>query len=124
MDTINSFFDRNKGFAPLVLRIGISIVFIWFGWSGLTHTGMWTGLVPSWAAAIAAPVTLVKLHGLVELVFGILLLFGVYARLCAVILCISLLDTLFLVSGPTFIRDLGLFFGLVSLVLNPYQQRQ
>ena len=119
---MQNFLSRYERYAPVVLRIGIGFVFIWFGWSALTNTDMWTRLVPEWATSIASPVTLVKIHGLVELTFGALLIIGFWARLSATILLVSLINTLTLVSGPTLIRDFGLAIALVSLVLNPYKR--
>jgi uncharacterized membrane protein YphA (DoxX/SURF4 family) len=117
-----TFLSRYERYAPVVLRIGIGFVFLWFGWGGLTNTDMWVGLVPAWTTAFAAPATLVKIHGLVELLFGTILIFGFYARIAAAVLLLSLANTLTLVSGPTFIRDIGIATALVSLILNPYQR--
>lgn len=113
--------SRYSSYAPLVLRVGIAFVFIWFGLNGLTNTEMWTRLVPEWALSIAPATTLVQLHGLIELVFGILLAFGVYARFSAFILLVSIVHTLTLVSGAIFIRDVGIAMALVSLILQPYR---
>jgi uncharacterized membrane protein YphA (DoxX/SURF4 family) len=121
MQHIQTTIGRYSSYAPVVLRIGIAFVFIWFGLNGLTHTDTWVRLVPEWALAIAPAATLVKIHGLVELVFGIFLAFGIYARVSATILLLSIVHTLTLISGSIFIRDAGLAIALVSLVLQPYR---
>lgn len=116
-----SFITKYSSYAPVVLRLGIAFVFIWFGFSGLTNTDMWIRLVPEWATSIAPAATLVKIHGLIELVFGIFLALGFYARVSALVLLLSLGHTLLLVSGAIFIRDVGLAVALVSLILQPYK---
>jgi uncharacterized membrane protein YphA (DoxX/SURF4 family) len=124
MQRIQTTLNRYASYAPVVLRIGIAFVFIWFGISALTNTDMWIRLVPEWALNIAPAATLVKMHGLVELLFGAMLAFGIYARLSAFILLLSILNTLTLVSGAIFIRDVGLAVALVSLMLQPYRNNQ
>ena len=68
-------------YAPLVLRVGLAFVFMWFGWSGVSNPTIWTGLVPAWTAAIAAPESLVQAHGAFELIFGLLLFAGIGTRI-------------------------------------------
>lgn len=122
MNKINMFLDRYSRYSQLVLRVGLGAVFVWFGWSSFSNPDMWVRLVPAWTEAIGSPVTLVKIHGAVELVFGLLLVLGIKKRFAATILFISLLNTLTLVSGPTLVRDIGLAFALFSLILKPKNQ--
>lgn len=116
---INQFLDKYSKFAPTILRIGLGFVFAWFGYMGLSDTSAWVKLVPEWATALADAETLVKIHGAVELIFGIFLIFGVKLRLAATILFISLLHTLTLVKGGILIRDIGLAAALLALILRP-----
>jgi uncharacterized membrane protein YphA (DoxX/SURF4 family) len=121
-DRLNSL--NNPSFAKassIILRLGIGFVFTWFGWSGITNTEQWVGLVPAWTSAFGSPELLVKIHGVVEFVFGILLILGVYTRIAATILFLSLFNTLFAVQGPTLIRDIGLATATLSLALRPRQ---
>jgi uncharacterized membrane protein YphA (DoxX/SURF4 family) len=104
-----------------VLRIGIGFVFLWFGYSALTNSDMWIRLVPAWTGFLGEAKTLVTFHGIFELIFGLLLMAGIRTRIVATLLGLSLLHTLFLVSGPTLIRDIGLLAALASLALNPHQ---
>ncbi len=119
MNKVTAFFENKSTWAPVILRIGLGAVFLWFGWSALTSTDMWIRLVPAWVSFIGTPEALVKAHGVFEIVFGLLLILGVYGRLVAAILMFNLLHTVFLVSGPTMIRDIGLTIALLSLVFNP-----
>ncbi len=98
-----------KKYAPLVARLGIGFVFIWFGWSGITNPQMWMSLVPAWTGTFASAHTLVLLHGWFELIFGILLFAGFWIRITSALLFINLFHTLFLVGyGAILIRDIGL----------------
>lgn len=107
-------------YAGTVLRIGLAFVFMWFGWSGISNTEMWVGLVPAWTNVIASPETLVLIHGIFELVFGLLLFVGLGTRVVAFLLLLNLLHTITLLSwGPIMARDIALSTSLLSLILNP-----
>ncbi len=107
-------------YAGVVLRIGLAFVFLWFGWSGINNTEMWVGMVPEWTSVIASPETLVLLHGIFELVFGLLLFIGVGTRIVALLLLLNLLHTITLLSwGPIMARDITIATALLSTVLTP-----
>lgn len=101
----------SKDIAPIVLRIGMSLVFLWFSYSQLTNPAMWTRLVPEYAVSLTgmAATTLVYTNGVFELVFGLLLLAGLFTRIAALALAIHLIGIINSVGyGPTGIRDFGL----------------
>lgn len=105
-------------YAPAVLRVGIAFVFLWFGWTTVADPAGWTGLVPAWTSFLGDPVTLVRLHGIFEFVFGLLLLLGIKTRIVAALLLLNLLHTLTLLSwGPILVRDIGISMALLSLAL-------
>ncbi len=107
-----------ESYAPLVLRIGLGFVFIWFGFSGITNPSMWVGMVPEWTAVFGPAATLVVIHGIVELIGGIMLCAGWYVRPVGIILLLSLLQTLTILSfGPIMVRDIGLALALFSSIL-------
>ncbi len=106
-------------YSNYILRFGLGFVFVWFGYSALMNNDMWIRLVPEWTSFLGQAKTLVTVHGVFELMLGLLLFLGLWTRVVAILLGLSLLHTLFLVSGPTFIRDIGLLAALISLVLNP-----
>ncbi len=113
-----NFLDRFSPYSPLILRAGLAFVFIYFGWSGLMNTQMWVSLVPAWTGVFGSAYTLVKIHGVFELVLGLTLLFGFYTRLSAALLLLSLLQTLTILTwGPVLVRDIGLTLALLSIVL-------
>lgn len=123
MNYLNNKLAGVEKYAPLILRIGLAFVFMWFGWSGIANTQMWVAMVPSWALVFGSAATLVKIHGAFELFFGLLLFAGILTRLSAFLLLLSLLQTLTILSwGPVMVRDIGLTLALIAIVLtNPKQ---
>jgi uncharacterized membrane protein YphA (DoxX/SURF4 family) len=110
--------ERLRALAPLVLRIGIGFVFLYFGWSAVAEPQMWTGFVPAWTNAIGSPEMLVRLHGIFELVGGLLLITGLWTGVVSGLLFLNLLHTVFLLSSPQIVvRDLGILAALLSLFL-------
>lgn len=109
-----------QSFAPVVLRLGLAAVFLWFGLSELVHPAMWTSYIPTWLVnSININVTgLVILNGLFEVVMAILLAFGILSRWVALLLLAHLVGIIVEVGlDPVGIRDVGLAFGLLSVVL-------
>ncbi len=114
------FLDRYSEYAPLVLRLGLAIVILWFGVNQLLSPEQWTAWVPGWTAALGlTPETVVFLNGIFEIVTGLLLVLGVYTRLIALVLFVHLLVIVFEI-GITAIgmRDAGLATAFLALALD------
>lgn len=111
--------SRYEPYAASVVRIGIAGVFLWFGINQLMNPGNWTGFLPLWADNLPLSLeTLILIHGSVETLFGALLLVGYQPRIVASVLTFMLvMTTLHLNYGPVMIRDIGLIFATVSIVL-------
>lgn len=109
--------NKYRNYAPFVLRAGLGFVFIWFGWGSVTNPEMWTRMVPAWTSFLATPETLLYIHGIFEIIFGALLIVGIYIRIVSFLLLVNLIHTITLVSGPTLIRDVGLAAALFSIFL-------
>jgi uncharacterized membrane protein YphA (DoxX/SURF4 family) len=110
--------DAYKKYSPLVLRIALAVIFLWFGYMGITNPAMFVGLVPAWALAIAPAKTLILIHGIVELVGGLLLLANWQIRVVSAILLLNLIHTITLLPyGPVFMRDVSLAIALFAIFL-------
>ena len=111
--------EHYKKHAPSILRIGISLVFIWFGVSQLINPGNFLGYVPGWSLNIMSPLLTIMLNSIYEIIFGILMLLGLFTRLSALLLSIKLL-IIILPTGynDIAVRDFGLLISAVSVVLN------
>jgi uncharacterized membrane protein YphA (DoxX/SURF4 family) len=107
-----------KKFAPLILRIGLAFVFLWFGTNQLLSQSMWLSLIPAWAVSLTGMTakTLVMINGTFEIIAGALLAVGVWIRPVAFLLAIHLLMIIGDVGlSPIGIRDIGLFCAALSV---------
>lgn len=120
-------------FAPVVLRIGMALVFLWFGFDQFIHTTAWVGYVPDYITSLShlSTQTVVYMNGVFEIVFGTALLLGFYTRFAAFVLALHLLDITFVVGYDSIgVRDFGLtiatfaiwLFGRDFLTLDRYMQ--
>lgn len=118
LSKIESLLARSRNYAPTVLRIGLSLVFLWFGISQLTRPESFLGYVPGWLSSYSN--TLLLVNGLFDASLGTLMLLGIFTRIAA------LLGGLHLLSISVFslgyndigIRDFGLAIAAFSVFLN------
>lgn len=107
--------------SPAVLRIGISLVFIWFGYSQLAEVQSWVSYIPDWAVTSTGlkAEMLVQLNGIFELVFGGLLLLGILTRYTAFLLMIHMINITYIVGFDSIgVRDFGLSIATIAIWLN------
>lgn len=104
-----------------VLRIGLSLVLLWFGLSQLTHPGDWVSWVPGYATALShlSATVLVLGNGILETVLGVALLLGFWTRLVAFLLALHLLHLAITVGyNDIGVRDFGLAIAMLSVALH------
>lgn len=112
------FLDR-KELSNALVRWGVALVFLWFGTQHYIATDKWTGLIPEFLTGIMSANVWVLFKGTVDILFGILLLLGVFTRVSALVLSIDLfLTTLVMGYSPTGVRDFGLTLAAISVYLN------
>lgn len=127
--------QNGKKYAPTVVRVGIALVVLWFDIQQILDPGAWTGLIPSWATSISglSALTLVKINGWSEIIFGILHLIGLFTRISALILTLHLaLITIVVGYNGVGVRDFGLtmaalssfLYGVSPLSLDSYLNRK
>jgi uncharacterized membrane protein YphA (DoxX/SURF4 family) len=105
--------------APLLLQLGLAIVFVYAALSSLVSPRDWVGYVPDFIQLILpAEVVLVGLS-VVELVLAVWLLSGVYVRYAAVVAAALLAGVTIsnLSLLPISFRDIGLFFAALALAV-------
>ena len=113
--------NKLKLFSPITLRIGIALVFIWFGISQLSDPNSWFGYVPDYAVTLShlSVGTIVLFNGIFEIIFGSMLLFGFFTRFAALLLALHMLDITFTVGlDATGVRDFGLSIATIAIFLN------
>ena len=105
-----------KQYQPLVLRIGISLVFLWFGINQLINPDYFISYIPDWAAEFTY---LIVLNGIFEIVFGLLLLIGLFTKFSSAILTIHLMTiTMSLGYNDVAVRDFGLMIATMVIFMN------
>lgn len=104
--------------APAILRLGLAIVFAWFGWQQLTHPGDWIAFVPSLTTnPWLTPESLILINGWAEIVAATLLFTGFQTRAVALLLCFHLLVIATHAGGAIGVRDFGLALACLALAL-------
>jgi uncharacterized membrane protein YphA (DoxX/SURF4 family) len=118
---MNNISEKMHKFAPAVLRIGMALVFLWFGTQQIFFTDMWTSLIPQWIMNLSgmSAVTLVHFNGAFEIVFGICLLAGYFTQVTALFLALHMFHIAFTVGYSSIgIRDIGLAIATTSVFLH------
>src|SRR3989338_560307 len=113
--------ESYKHLAPLVVRLGLGLVFLWFGFTQLFDGDTFLGYLPDFATKIIplAPLTIISLNGAFDAIFGFLLLIGLFTRFTAAIVSLHLLIVaLGLGYNDVAVRDLGLMLMTFSVFIN------
>jgi uncharacterized membrane protein YphA (DoxX/SURF4 family) len=129
-------FEKLKKFAPILLRLGVSLVFLWFGINQLLDPESFFGYIPDWIYPHdygmvhehslqgihnlpLTPHVIVMGNGTFETVFGVMLIFGIFTRVSALLLSIHLfLISLGLGYNDLMIRDVGLTIATFAVFLH------
>lgn len=107
-----------KDIGILVLRLGLSAVFLWFGFSQLLDGLSWVVWVPDWAVQLLhiPPAMIVLANGLFEVVAGALLALGLFVRPVSILLSIHLVIVVFDIGLTAIgVRDFGLMCAVIAL---------
>lgn len=115
---------QRKGFANLLLTIGLAFVFGYFGVDKLLHPDNWIGWIPLWMEGMLtfSRYGWLTLIGLSEMLFALLLLIPVrIVRQTGTVLIALHLVAILTQTGwnDVAVRDIGLLFmalGLFSLI--------
>lgn len=111
-----------------ILRIGLAILFLWFGFSQLLDGLTWVGWVPEWAVNLLhiPPAMIVLLNGAFEVVAGSLLALNILTRWAALALALHLFVLVVEIGANEIgLRDFGLMMATFALVfLNTDSQQR
>mgnify|MGYP001569950896 CR=1 FL=1 len=112
--------ENLEKFAKPLLRIAMSLVFLYFGFQQITAPNEWTGFVPNFALSLGVSARgIVIANALLELIFGALLIAGLFTRIAALILSLHLFGIAFSLGfNDLGIRDFGLAFATLAVFLN------
>lgn len=117
---MKNFMKQLPFFAPIVLRLGLAGVFIWFGLSQIFDPNAWVSYIPDLAIYfIGMPaVALVLINGIFEVAMAILLAFGIWVRPVAGLLFLHMCGIVATVGLDSIgVRDIAIATGLLSVTL-------
>ena len=108
-------------YPQLILRIGLGVVFFYFGIMKFFNPVFWTSFIPVYIENLL-PISInlfLYIQGLVEVIIGLALIFGFYTRLFS-FLTASILFVIMVSLGfnDVTVRDFGLFMMAVSLIIS------
>jgi uncharacterized membrane protein YphA (DoxX/SURF4 family) len=123
--------EKYSKYSPVVLRIGISLVFLWFGINQIFFPETFLGYLPGWAIKSiqmmhmqiayvpSSAYFLIYLNGVLEVIFGTFLLLGLFTRVSSLIFSIHLAGiAITLGYNDVSIRDYGLAIAAFCVFLN------
>ena len=106
--------------AKPLLRIALSLVFLYFGFSQIISPDNWAGFVPNFLnGSIFSANNWVVFNGMLEITLGIFLLIGIYVRFASLILSVHLFFIAISIGfSPLGIRDFGLALATLAVFFN------
>lgn len=112
-----------QAWSPMVSRLALGLVLLWFGLHELLQPSLWTGYVPIITGTSQLALGLVLGHGWVLLMLGMALMLGIAPRLAAALSALLLLEivvSLSVTAGVSDLvaRDLGVFGLAVAVLAN------
>lgn len=111
-------------FAPALFFIGKLLlvgVFLYFGIGSIFDPTMYSHLIPDFVANVVNPDTVVMIHGVIEVVCGLAILFGIGGMWPYLILIVSFIGVILSVSGPTQARDAAILGGILLLLARYFE---
>lgn len=113
--------DDYKEYAPVVLRIGVSLLMLWFGFTNILSPNTLVGyLSPSFTNILpVSPLTFMIINGIVEILFGLALLLGCLTRTAALLTSLHILGiAINLGYNDIAIRDYALAIAAFAVFLH------
>ncbi|HEY4499930.1 MAG TPA: DoxX family protein [Candidatus Paceibacterota bacterium] len=110
---------RAQQLAPVIVRVGVALVFLWFGGSQLNNATDWIGWLPSWVLKLPiAPTNFIYANGAMEVLFGAMLLVGLYVRFAAFVLALHMAGIVISVGyNEIGVRDFGILCATIAVWL-------
>jgi len=109
--------------SQLVLRLGLAIVFGWFGIDKFLNVSAWYSWIPEWMSFVPQDAFLYVL-GVLEVVAALFLLGGRFVRIVS-LACAALLVGVVVSFGinEITVRDIGLIAMALALAMMPEQRK-
>lgn len=107
--------------SPSLLRIGIALVFLWFGTDQIIEPSAWVAYIPDWVISFSAlsATTIVYLNATFEIFFGMALFLGFFTRFAAFFIMLHMINITYTVGLDAIgVRDFGLSVATIAIWLN------
>src|SRR3989344_1409028 len=105
-------------YAPLVVRIAVSVVFLWFGINQLIQPDMFMGYLPHFLLQSNYAQAAIYANGIAEVMLGTLLIVGFYTKAAALLLSLHLLSIIVTLGyNDIAVRDFGLMLATFSIFM-------
>ena len=104
-----------------VIRIGLALVFLFFGIDKFINPFIWIGWVPKWLLALLpiSQYAFIYTQGAFQVILGIILLLGFFTRIAAIVAAIFMAAVVFTVGfNDLGIRDTAIFSMALALALS------
>lgn len=108
-------------YSPLILRVGVAVVLLWFGFSQYKNPAQWTRMMPDYVNVILpfSKETLIYMNGSVEIILATMLLLGLFTRTIAALSTLHLLHIVTIVGyGAVGARDVAIALAALSIFLH------
>jgi uncharacterized membrane protein YphA (DoxX/SURF4 family) len=110
-------------YSRLILRIGLGLVFLYFGLSQIINPERWIDLLPEFINNLGFYINdilkakLILLNGVFDLLIGLSLILGIFVKITSVLAFLHLISISLFSLGfnPSGIRDFGLAISVLSL---------
>lgn len=111
---------KNKELPIAILRWGLCLVFLFFGFSQIANPSSWTGFVPEFLTKFFLSANnIVMLNAIAEIILGTFLGIGLYTRFSSIILSLHLFVIAASIGfNPLGVRDFGLAIATLVIFLN------
>ena len=112
--------DKFRKLGPAIVRWGMSLVFLYFGFSQIRNPESFIFWLPEWTANLFISQTIfVYINGIFEIVFGTLLLLGLFTRISGLLLGLHLAAiTISIGFTQIGVRDFGLTITTFAVFFN------
>lgn len=102
----------------IILRAGLSIVFLYFSFNQFMASEKWANLLPDFLLNLNFGIYFIYLNAVIDLLIGLCFLFGFFIRFISIVAFLHILIIVFIglgINSPSGVRDLGLAFASLSL---------
>lgn len=110
---------------PLLLRIGLALVFLYAATAALLHPGDWIGFIPVWARSLFPAKLLLDGFSFYQLILALWLIIGKKIFFAAILSALTVAGIIFANVGALDItfRDIAIFFSALALASLSYNRK-